>query len=457
MTGRALALAASIPWAISQEWLTAILQIANREGDGPEAVAARLGRPLDNTRKVAMRDGVAVVPVVGPVFRRANLFSEVSGATSTEVLALDLTRALEDPAVEAIVLDIDSPGGEASGIHELAEMIASARGQKPLVAYVGGTGASAAYWIAAAADEVVLDRTARVGSIGVVMALPNPDAKSAGEIEIVSSQSPRKRPDVRTESGRAVVQSTVDAMAQVFVETVARYRDTTVEKVLSDFGAGGVLVGEAAVEAGMADRLGSLEETIDGVRERARKEQKMSMTFAMLVATTLGLAASASEAEVVSEAQRLKGGSDRLQLLTGKGSLEEALGAVEGMKVAAAKGAEDAAELASLRAAQTRASIEQLVDGGIRDGKITPASRARFVELGTSMGPDYLRALVGELPKAVNVAGGAVAGEAPPGATEAVTLTADELATCKRRGWDPKDYAAEKARVTRGVKAPIGG
>jgi len=224
---RLFSLAAAMTWAISPAWLATILTIANREGAGPEAVSKELGRPLDNTRKVEMRGDVAVIPVCGPIFRRANMMSEVSGATSIQVLAQDFNAALAGDDVKAIVLEIDSPGGEVTGVSEFSEMVYAARGTKPIVAYVGGDGCSAAYWIASACEHIVVADTAIVGSIGVVRAVPNPSASSASSIEIVSSQSPNKRPDVKTSKGRAVFQAEVDALADVFVNTVARNRGVT--------------------------------------------------------------------------------------------------------------------------------------------------------------------------------------------------------------------------------------
>lgn len=258
-------LAASRPWLIQRESLETILAIAQRYGD-PEALQARQGRPLDNTRTVTMRDGVAVIPITGPIFRHANLFSEISGATSTDVLARDIQTALDNPYVRAIVLDIDSPGGEATGINELAGLIHAGRKLKPIKAYGGGTVASAAYWLGAAADELIIDSTALLGSIGVVMSYLDTSVRDAKadvqRIEIVSSQSPDKRVDPATDEGRAKVQSTVDALEEVFVASVARHRGVSVDKVLADFGRGGVLVGAAAVKAGMANRIGSLEAVI---------------------------------------------------------------------------------------------------------------------------------------------------------------------------------------------------
>ena len=160
--------AADEPWAITSSALTTILDIAARQNAPPEAVAAKLGRELQNSYRLEMRDGIAVLPVVGPLFRYANLFTQVSGASSYELLAKDFTQAIENPDVKAIVLNIDSPGGEVNGCAEFADMIHEARGVKPIIAYASGDAASGAYWIAAAADKIVVSKTSALGSIGVV-------------------------------------------------------------------------------------------------------------------------------------------------------------------------------------------------------------------------------------------------------------------------------------------------
>lgn len=262
MPRTALELAASRTWLITAEGLDTVMAVADRQGD-VEALEARLGRPLDNTRTVTVRDGVAVIPVTGPIFRHANLFTAISGATATGVLATDIQAALDDPAVRALVLDIDSPGGEATGINELSDLIFQARGRKPIKAYVGGMGASAAYWIASAADEIVIDDTAQLGSVGVVFSLERREDKPGTKrYEIVSSNAPNKRPDIETESGRAQLQTRVDELADVFLAKVARNRGIPREEVNDRFRQGGIATGALAVEAGMADRLGSLESLI---------------------------------------------------------------------------------------------------------------------------------------------------------------------------------------------------
>lgn len=256
--------ATSEPWAITQPALETILEIAERENEKPEAVAARLGRELQNTHTVIERDGVAVIPVTGPLFRYANLFTAISGATSYEILAQDFTVALDNPDINAIILNIDSPGGEVNGCAELANMIFSARGKKPIIAYASGDAASGAYWIASSTDQVVASETSGLGSIGVVAVYrgAKPDKNAPTTIEIVSSQSPFKRLNPETDEGRAKLQTRIDAMAEVFVTTLARNRGIEAAQVLEQFGGGDILIGAHAVNAGLADRIGSLEKLI---------------------------------------------------------------------------------------------------------------------------------------------------------------------------------------------------
>ena len=246
-------------WAITPDALQQVVAIAQGFGD-PEAVAAKIGKPLTNTRTVTIRDGVAVVPIIGPIMRYANVFSEISGATSIQILATDLQTAVDDPAVKAIILEIDSPGGQVSGVSELAAQIRAANQQKPVVAYVSNTGASAAYWIASAAGSIVASDTAQIGSIGVVMQASLEE--EAGTIKFISSQSPLKHINPGSDLGKTQYQKAVDSIAEVFIGAVAGYRGTSRETVIANFGNGGMFIAADAIAAGMADQLGSLESVI---------------------------------------------------------------------------------------------------------------------------------------------------------------------------------------------------
>jgi len=256
---KALEYLLSQPLLCTQEAADAAWAIVNREGD-PQALQGRKGTPMDGTRTVDRRGGVAVVPVTGPIFRYADLMTDLCGGTTTQALAKDITSCLDDPTCTGIVLDFDTPGGEAAGIGELAAMIRSGTKSKPIVAYVGNSAASGGCWLASACERVVMAPAASMGCIGVVMGYSERSPR-AGEkrYEFVSSQSPDKRPNLDSEAGKAVIQARVNDLADVFVDAVASYRGVDRAKVISDFGKGSVLIASKAIEVGMADSLGSLE------------------------------------------------------------------------------------------------------------------------------------------------------------------------------------------------------
>jgi capsid assembly protease len=258
---RAFDFAANQPWAIREENLQFILDVAQRQHQPDfEAVAMKRGKAMDERGMVEMRGDVAVIKVTGPVFRYANLFTEISGATSIENLAVEFAKAVENPAVRAIVLNIDSPGGEVAGVSELAQAIYAARERKKIMAYVDALAASGGYWLASAAEGITAGDTAQLGSIGVVATYTERQQREGVKTyQFVSSVSPRKRPDLATEEGKSQVQSIVDDLAAVFVSAVARNRGVSEEKVISDFGKGGVLIASKAVSAGMADNVGTFE------------------------------------------------------------------------------------------------------------------------------------------------------------------------------------------------------
>ena len=258
----AFELAASQTWLILPDALDNILSIARRSND-IEALETKLGKQLEHTHTVTNRNGVAIIPVTGPIFRYANLMTRISGATSTEVLATDIQTALDDPGIKSIVLNIDSPGGVASGMNELANLIYQGREKKKIVAYVGGTGASAAYWIASAAHEIVIDDIGMAGSIGAALTVKL-DKTDDGRTtyEIVSSNAPNKRPDLTTEAGRAKLGEMVDSLGSVFQQKVALHLDADPEQIPEMGDHGGIRIGADAVTHGLAHRLGSLESLI---------------------------------------------------------------------------------------------------------------------------------------------------------------------------------------------------
>jgi len=195
-----------------------------------------------------MRD-VGIVHVDGPITPRSSWLTHASGLTSVDGVSADLADMAADPSISRVVMVFDSPGGATTGISELAAQIRAY--QKPIASYVYGMAASAAYWLASAAPEVMSADTGMVGSVGCVMTLNT--KRDDGTVEIVSAQSPKERLDPTTESGRAYYQAICDALAQVFIEQVAADRGVSADEVEERFGEGGLVVADDALERGMVD------------------------------------------------------------------------------------------------------------------------------------------------------------------------------------------------------------
>lgn len=269
----ALQFLASQAWALPPTMLADMQAIAMREiaAGRWEALTNKDGESLKAAPIVEVRDGVALIKVRGVVSRYASWMHDICGGTSTEALAKSLSASIDDPKVRAVVLWIDSPGGQVNGLNEMAEMIYQARGRKKIVAYVGGQACSAAYWMASACSEVVIDATAELGSVGTVAGFViRPALEGEQRIEIVSSNAPNKRLDPTSEEGQAAVQTIVDDLETVFIDATARNMAVTRDKVLADFGKGGTFIGAKAVKQGLAHRLGSLEGLIAELSGRAQ-------------------------------------------------------------------------------------------------------------------------------------------------------------------------------------------
>jgi signal peptide peptidase SppA len=350
------------PWAITETALQTILEIAARENESPQAVAAKLGRDLQNTYNVTERQGIAVIPVTGPLFRYANLFTAVSGASSYELIARDFTTALENPQIKGIILDIDSPGGEVNGVSELANMVYAARGVKPIVAYASGDAASGAYWIASAADEIIVSETSALGSIGVVGMYRG---KTNESVEIVSSQSPHKRLDPQSDEGRARLQSRIDSMADVFISAIARNRNVTAEAVQAQFGGGDVLIGAQAVSAGLADRVGALESLITQLSQP--KQEKAEMNFEALNKDYPHLVEQIRQEGAQAERSRIEG---IMSLPEAKACPQLALEIAMHTEICAM----EAQHLLSCAAPQKQTASFERIMAGIKNPEITPAS-----------------------------------------------------------------------------------
>lgn len=261
-------------WAIMPDKLNEIHSIyAARAANTPldvEAIEAAISKPLQNKKtEYQVLDGVAVLPLAGVLAKRANLFSQISGATSYDVFANCLAQAENDPTVHSILISIDSPGGAVDGVTNTTEAVRKAAKTKKVVAVVDGMMGSAAYWIGSAASEVWLgSKTCTVGSIGVVTAHQDVSAaqEKAGVRTTELTAGKYKRIDSQyaplSEEGKQVIQGRLDYIYSMFVDDVAQNRGVSTEKVLADMADGRVFIGQQAIDAGLADGFKTQQELV---------------------------------------------------------------------------------------------------------------------------------------------------------------------------------------------------
>lgn len=247
-------------------------------------LAIRFTETPEDRDDFMLRQGVAIIPVTGPMSKRGSLWSLLFGGTPLNVLTSIFTAAVEDLDVEAIVLDIDSPGGTVSGTEAFCDLVYEARAQKPVVAFANGMMASSAYWIGSGAKKVVAERSALVGSIGVVAVhydVSNRDERH-GEKRTIIAAGKYKAIDADNKplsnDGREYIQERVDYLYSLFVNTVARNRNTDAQTVLENMADGRIFIGQQAVDAGLADEVGSLETALATARSLV-PEDRTSFNF----------------------------------------------------------------------------------------------------------------------------------------------------------------------------------
>ena len=203
--------------------------------------------------------GVAVVPVHGTLVNRGAWVGASSGLTSYEGLSAQVNALANDDRVRAVMLDIDSRGGEAAGVDDVAEELRILDGIKPVHAMIDGSGSSAAYWIASAARSVSVAQSSNGGSIGVV--ITHMDVTQAAEqqgvlvthihagAEKVLGSPFRSLSD----EDRAKLQARVNETYRLFVEAVAEHRGMSTEDVRAT--EAGVFSGREMAANGLADRV----------------------------------------------------------------------------------------------------------------------------------------------------------------------------------------------------------
>ena len=224
------------------------------------AAASRLGAGNAGT--------VAVIPVYGVLAQRGSFWSSFFGGSTCEAISAQLRQAVNDPTVKAIVLDVDSPGGDVAGISELGSEIYQAGKQKPVTAIANSLCASAAYWLASQATEVLASPSSNIGSIGVYMlheeysqAMANAGIKDT-IIKFGENKAEGNDSEPLSDQAREHFQALVDSTGDDFEKAIARGRKIGQDEVHKKFGQGRLFDAKTAVRLGMADRVGTFDDAL---------------------------------------------------------------------------------------------------------------------------------------------------------------------------------------------------
>ena len=250
----------------------------------PEALG-RMYSPFDAPVAPYKREGaVAVIDVEGPIMQRGGWLWDGYDAIGERI-----AHAFADESIEAVCLRLNSPGGAVAGCFESVSTLLAAK-NKPVVAYVDECAFSACYAVAMLADEIILPPTGAVGSIGVIAAYVDmTKALDAAGIRVAVVASGTKKTDTHpavplTDAAIGRLRADVEYLAGQFFELVSKRRQMSVEAVRAT--QAGILYGKAAVDAGLADDVGSWRDALARAEALAREEEDEEEAGGLYRATT---------------------------------------------------------------------------------------------------------------------------------------------------------------------------
>lgn len=294
-------------WLLAEETARA-MQRAERTGVGPSAEHQR-----EFQQRVEVSDGLprnmrvtgnsAEIRVEGVLTKRPSLWAMLFGGgnTSYEEIISALSLAQNDPDIKGVTLFIDSPGGHVDGLFETLAAIESFK--KP-ISVRAANAQSAAYSIAASAGPIEATTPAsNFGSVGTAVDFVRWDDMEI--ISITNSGSPDKRPDPKTEEGRAVIVKYLDAVEDLFVGAIAKGRGVDKDDVTTKFGRGATLLAGEAKRRGMIDTIAKPALRVVGASAAASEEEITAMDIKTLRAQHPELAEQLEACGATSERDRV--------------------------------------------------------------------------------------------------------------------------------------------------------
>lgn len=226
-------------------------------------------RESPDARGYDVVQGVAVIPISGTLVNKLGTMRPFSGMTGYDGLRANLSLALADPEVRAVVFDIESPGGECAGMFDLADDIHAARGIKPMWSILSEYAFSAAYALASATDRIIVPRTGGTGSVGVILMhvdLSKALSQAGVTVTVVrygAQKAEGNEVEPLSEGVLARIQADVDVTGEMFVELVARNRRMSANAVRTTEAA--TFLGADGVKVGFADDVMSPAEAFNSL------------------------------------------------------------------------------------------------------------------------------------------------------------------------------------------------
>lgn len=257
------------PLFISRPKLDVLLGVLEPifQGHKPASALDDPSGGADKERGYTVTDGgVAIVPIQGTLVKKGSWMSAASGLTGYDWLAATLLDAATDPKVRGILLDIDSPGGEAAGMFDLVDTLKEVRALKPLWAVANDEAFSAAYAIASSAERLYVTRTGGVGSVGVVAVHLDESRRNEEKglkytVFRAGKYKAEHNPlEPLTDHATETLQAEIDRLYELFVGVVAENRRISTEFVRGTEAQ--LYFAEGAVSAKLADRVGNLSEAL---------------------------------------------------------------------------------------------------------------------------------------------------------------------------------------------------
>ena len=225
---------------------------------------------------IARVGSAGVVSIKGPIMSSSNWMTQILGIATYTDIQQQLLAAVEDPDIDRIVLDINSPGGQAAGADSTAELIAAIdAGVKPVYAATDGIMGSAAYWMGSQAREIYASRTSEVGSIGAAL-VHMEQSKLLEEVgvSVTVFRSGKYKYlgspyEALSDTAREEIQDKIDAMNDIFVETVAQGRSKDKHYVEQVMGQGRTFMARNAKQIGMIDHVMSFQAAIADISAKS--------------------------------------------------------------------------------------------------------------------------------------------------------------------------------------------